>query len=157
MSFIFLSIFLFSALIAGCTPGIEGPTQSLPATDKVSVPFQYPQMTVRATLNERVSTNFRVDTAASITVIPRASANALGIDLEKRLPAIPIQTVSGTIYVPVVVLDSREVGGMRVKDFTVVVYDLPYPDRPGLLGFDFLNHFRVQIDMKEGVLVLERK
>ncbi|MGH7774953.1 MAG: retropepsin-like aspartic protease family protein [Candidatus Binatia bacterium] len=114
-------------------------------------------MTVRATLNERVSANFRVDTGASITMIPRAKAKELGIDLEKRLPTIPIQTVSGMVRVPVVVLDSVEVGGMRVRDLTVAVHDLPHADRPGLLGLDFLNHFRMEIDMKEGVLVLEKK
>ena len=152
-----LSIFLLCALITGCTAVIDVPSPSPPATYKVSVPFQGPQMTVRATLNERVSANFRVDTAASITMIPRAAAKELGIDLEKRLPTIPIQTVSGMIRVPVVVLDSVEVGGMRVKDLTVAVYDLPHPDRPGLLGLDFLSHFRMEIDMKEGVLVLEKK
>jgi len=152
-----LSIFLSCALITGCTAGIESPTPSLPATRKVSVPFQGPQMTIRATLNERVSANFRVDTGASLTMIPRATAKELGIDLEKRLPRIPLQTVSGIIYVPVVVLDSLEVGGMRVKDLTVAVHDLPDPNRPALLGLDFLNHFRVEVDMKEGVLVLEKK
>lgn len=157
MSFIFLSIFLLSALITGCTASIEGLPPSLPAANKVNVPFQYPQMTVRATLNERVSANFRVDTGASLTMIPGAAAKELGIDLEKRLPTIPIQTVSGMIRVPVVVLDSVEVEGMRVKDLTVAVHDLPQPDRPGLLGVDFLNHFRIEIDVKEGVLVLEKK
>jgi len=114
-------------------------------------------MMIQATLNERVSANFRVDTGASLTMIPRATAKELGIDLEKRLPTIPVQGISGMIRVPVVVLDSMEVGGMRVKDLTVAVHDLPFPDRPGLLGLDFLNYFRVEIDMKEGVLVLEKK
>lgn len=149
--------FLFCALLSGCAPGIESAAPSLPATNKVSVPFQGPQMTVRGTLNGRVSTHFKVDTASSITMISRTAAKELGIDLEKRLPMIPIQTVGEQIRVPVVVLDSVEVGGMRVKDLTVAVHDLPQPDRPGLLGLDFLNHFRVEIDMKEAVLVLERK
>ena len=152
-----LSFFLLCALITGCTAGIEGPTLSAPATHKVSIPLRGPQMMIQATLNERVSANFRVDTGASLTMIPRATAKELGIDLEKRLPTIPVQGISGMIRVPVVVLDSMEVGGMRVKDLTVAVHDLPFPDRPGLLGLDFLNYFRVEIDMKEGVLVLEKK
>lgn len=152
-----LSIFLLYALITSCAAGIERATPSASVTHKVSIPLQGPQITVRATLNGKASANFRVDTAASITIIPRATAKELGIDLEKRLPTIPIQTVSGMIRVPVVVLDSVEVGGMRVKDLTVAVYDLPHPDRPGLLGLDFLNHFRMEVDMKEGVLVLEKK
>lgn len=145
------------ALVTGCTAGMEGQAPRALATQRVSIPLHGPQMTVRATLNERVSANLKVDTAASITMIPRATAKELGIDLEKRLPTIPLQTVGGTVRVPVVVLDSVEVGGMRVKDLTVAVHDLPHPDRPGLLGIDFLNNFRLEIDMKEGVLVLEKK
>ena len=152
-----LATFFLGALISGCATGVEGPTPRTPAAYKVSIPLQGPQMTIQATLNEKVSANFRVDTAASLTMIPRAAAKELGIDLERRLPRIPVQSISGMIRVPVVVLDSVEVGGMRVKDLTVAVYDLPHPDRPGLLGLDFLNHFRMEIDMREGVLVLERK
>ena len=98
-----------------------------------------------------------VDTGASLTMISVRSAKELGIDLNRRLPTIPLQTMGGTIHVPVVVLDSIEVGGMQVKNITVAVYDSPLLGRPGLLGVDFLKHFHVAVDFKEGFLLLEKR
>jgi clan AA aspartic protease (TIGR02281 family) len=117
-------------------------------------------MVVEAIVDRKVKVNFLVDTGASLTMIPTAAATELGISLHARLPTIPVQTVSKVIHVPLVVLDSVEVGGMEVKDLTVAVYDLPIfdqylPGPPGLLGRDFLGNFRVQVDLGEGFLLLE--
>ena len=95
-------------------------------------------------------------------MIPSAAANELGINLNARLPTVPVQTVSSVIHVPLVVVDSVEVGGMEVKNLTVAVYDVPIFDRylpgpPGLLGRDFLGNFRVQVDLHQGFLLLEEK
>ncbi len=98
-----------------------------------------------------------VDSGASMTFISRATAKELGIDIEQTLPSISIETLSDTIYVPVVVLNSLNVGGMQVRNLTVVVYDQPLPGRPGLLGLNFLRHFRFAVDMQERVLLLEKK
>lgn len=114
-------------------------------------------MIVKGTLNERVSADFIVDTGAGLTMIPQRSAKELGIDLNRRLPTIPLQTPGGMIHVPVVVLDSIEVGGMQVKNVTVAVHDSPLLGKPGLLGIDFLKHFRVEVDFKEGFLLLEKR
>jgi hypothetical protein len=51
---------------------------------------------------------------------------------------------------------------LEVKDLTVGVYDLPIfdlylPGPPGLLGRDFLQNFRVQVDLGEGFLLLEER
>jgi clan AA aspartic protease (TIGR02281 family) len=114
-------------------------------------------MVVKGTLNEKVTADFMVDTGASLTMISQASAKELGIDLDRRLPTIPIQTAGDIIHVPLVVLDSIEVGGMQVKNITIAVYDSPMLGRPGLLGLNFLKHFRVEVDFKEGLLLLERR
>lgn len=157
---LFLPHLLLCGLIGGCAPVLEGSTRSkVPSSDKVSVPFQHMSglMVVWATLNERVSANLMVDTGASLTMISRATAKELGIDLEKKLPTIPVQTAAEIIYVPLVVLDSLEVGGMEVKNLTVAIYDPPLPSRSGLLGLNFLKQFRFEIDLKEGVLLLEKR
>jgi len=116
---------------------------------------------VEATLNQRVKADFLVDTGAALTMISSQTAKALGIVLHAKLPTIAMQTVSKTIEVPLTVLDSIMVGGMEVKDVTVAVYDIkgfdPYlPGPRGLLGRNFLRHFHVQIDLKEGFLRLEK-
>ena len=89
--------------------------------EKTSVPFfdQPGKVVVEAILNEHVTAQFAVDSGASMTMISRATAKELGIDLEETLPSIPIETVSDTIYAPVVVLNSLNVGGMEVRNLTV--------------------------------------
>ncbi len=114
-------------------------------------------MVVKGTLDEKVTADFMVDTGAGLTMISQASAKELGIDLDRRLPTIPIQTAGDIIHVPLVVLDSIGVGGMLVKNITVAVYDSPMLGRPGLLGLNFLKHFRVEVDFKEGLLLLEKR
>ena len=118
-------------------------------------------MVVEAILNRRVTANFLVDTGADLTMISSATARELGIALHAKLPTVPVQTVATIIHVPLVVLDSVEIGGMEVRDLTVAVHDIPVfdpylPGPPGLLGRNFLSHFRVQIDLKEGFLLLDK-
>ena len=151
--------------IVGCVPAQVSPTLSSTAnTQKGSAPFKRSgqQMVVEATLNRTVRANFLVDTGADLTIIPLATARELGITLHSKLPTIRLQTLADSIRVPLVVLDSLEVAGMEVNDVTVAVHDSsifdPYlPGPPGLLGRDFLNHFRVQIDLNEGVLLLNTR
>lgn len=158
-------VFAISGSIAGCTPSQLPSTQSRPLRAvKGSVPFKPSgqQMVVEAIVDRRVKVDFLVDTGASLTIIPSAAAAELGISLHTKLPTIPVQTVSKVIHVPLVVLDSVELGGMEVKDLTVAVYDLPIfdhylPGPPGLLGRDFLGNFRVQVDLGEGFMLLEHR
>jgi clan AA aspartic protease (TIGR02281 family) len=129
--------------------------------DKASIPIQRKGQVavVRATLNSKASASFVVDTGASYTMISRAMAKELEIDIEgKNLPAIPFQTANGVISAPVVTLESIDVGGMQVKDLTAAVYDA-FPDSSvsGLLGLNFLSHFRMDIDSKNELLHLEKK
>ena len=160
-----LPILVCFALIAGCVPAQVNSTQQKPAgTDAGSIPFKRSgqQMVVEATLNRTVKANFLVDTGAGLTMISSATAKELGIVLHAKLPTVPIQTVANVIHVPLVVLDSVEIGGMEVKDVTAAVHDIPIfdpylPGSPGLLGQNFLGHFRVEIDLKEGFLRLEKR
>lgn len=137
-------------------PELPKPT----SPDKASVPFQRKGevVVVQATVNERTSANFVVDTGASYTLISQATAKALEIDLNKKLPTIPFQTANGVILAPLVTLDSIEVGGMQVKDLTAAIHDV-FPDSSisGLLGLNFLSSFRMDIDTQKGILYLERK
>ena len=128
--------------------------------DKASVPFQKrgTVVIVSATLNEKATAKFVVDTGASYTMISQATAKELEIDLEKKLPTIPFQTANGIIQAPLVNLSSIDVGGLQVKDLTAAVHDV-FPDASisGLLGLNFLSNFRMDIDTQNGVLHLEKK
>jgi len=113
---------------------------------------------VEATINSTTRVNFILDTGASYTVISKSVAKELRIDLEKKHPKIRLQTANGVINVPLVTLDSVEVSGMRVDDLAAAVHDFS-KDRSiaGLLGLNFLGKFRMDLDMENGVLVLEKK
>jgi len=127
---------------------------------RVSIPFQRrgPVLIVQTTLNDRVSGSFIVDTGASGTMISRTMAGRLGIDLGKKHPTVLVQTPGGMITVPLIVLESVDVGGMKVRDLTVGVHDVfPDPTLTGLLGLNFFNYFDVHIDNAKGLLVLEGK
>ncbi len=134
---------------------------SRPASpEKASVPFQKrgAVVIVQATVNEKASARFVVDTGASYTLISQATAKELDIDLDGNLPKISLQTANGVITAPLVSLDSIEVGGMQVKNLTAAVYNVfTDPGISGLLGLNFLSHFRMDIDTQNGILHLEKK
>jgi clan AA aspartic protease (TIGR02281 family) len=149
-------------LAAGAATAQGKPTVSpLPSDlpEQVSVPFKRrgQQVVVEATVNGSVSSSFIVDTGASFTMISRALASGLEIDLNRKLPTVTLQTAGGIIKAPLVVLDSIEVGGMKMEELTAVVHDFSRdPSVPGILGLNFLSHFRLEIDAQKGLLVLRR-
>lgn len=128
--------------------------------DKATIPIQRKGQVVivEGRVNEKASANFIVDTGASYTMISRAMAKQLDIDMEKKLPTVPFQTANGVIQAPLVTLESIDIGGMQVKDLTAAVHDV-FPDASitGLLGLNFLGNFRMDIDTEKGMLVLEKK
>jgi clan AA aspartic protease (TIGR02281 family) len=127
---------------------------------KVSIPIQKKGevVIVPATINERIQVNFVVDTGASYTMISRAVAQNLRIDLEKKHPMVSLQTANGVIEAPLVAIDSIEVGGLQVRNLSAAVYDVfADPNISGLLGLNYLTHFRMDIDTQASILVLERK
>lgn len=140
------------------TPMAREP-QNTPA-DRVSVPFHKKGevVIVEALINEKATGSFIVDTGASYTIISQATARELEIDLGQDLPTIPFQTANGIIRAPLVTLAALDVGGMRLRDLTAAVYDV-FPDSrvSGLLGLNFLSHFRIDIDTRNQLLHLERK
>jgi clan AA aspartic protease (TIGR02281 family) len=128
--------------------------------DKASVPFQKrgTVVVIPATINDKAVARFVVDTGASYTMISRATAKELDIDLEKKMPTIPFQTANGVILAPLVTLSVIDVGGLQVRDLTAAIHDVfPDPSVSGLLGLNFLSNFRMDIDTNSGVLHLERK
>jgi clan AA aspartic protease (TIGR02281 family) len=135
-------------------------SRSSDLSNKVAVPLRRKGqiLTVQAKVNGKASGDFILDTGATYTMISTPMAKKLGIDLEQQLPTIPIQTAGGIINVPLVVLGSIDVGEVQVTDLTAAVHDIfPDPSITGVLGLNFLNHFRMDIDTNMGVLLLETK
>ncbi|SRR5713226_5364810 len=155
-----LSALLLCGILNGCVPSVESPTSFKPSSlERSQVPFyQAGQlMVVKGVLNDKVSTDFMVDTGAGITLIPQASASQLGIDLRSGWPTTPFRTGGDITQIPLVVLDSVEIGGMEVTKLKVAVHDSPVLGQRGILGLDFLKNFRVEVNFKEGFLLLEKR
>ena len=113
---------------------------------------------IQATLNNKRSAKFVVDTGASYTLISNALARDLAIDIGANPKTLPFQTANGLIQAPVTSLESIAVGGMEIRNLPAAVHDaVPDPEVAGLLGLNFLSNFRMDIDTQKGVLHLEKK
>ena len=96
-----------------------------------------------------------LDTGASVSMISTQIATKVN---PKQVGQGQIATASGIVRVPVVEMPEVSVRQFTVKHMQITVNDLPLGNRAqGLLGVDFLNHFRMQIDTETGQLHLERK
>lgn len=141
------------------SPRIPEP-QIKPAPRRASIPIErHGQVVViQATLNNKRSAKFVVDTGASYTLISNALARELAIDLGTNSKTMPFQTANGLINAPVTNLDSITVGGMEIRDLPAAVHDaVPDSQVAGLLGLNFLSNFRMDIDTQKGVIHLEKK
>ena len=127
---------------------------------KASIPMEkHGQVVIiQATLNNKRSAKFVVDTGASYTLISNALARDLALDVGSNPKTLPFQTANGVIEAPVTNLDSIAVGGMEIRNLPAAVHDaIPDPQVAGLLGLNFLSNFRMDIDTQKGVLHLEKK
>ena len=141
------------------SPGVPEP-EVKPAPRKASIPIERNGnvVIVQATLNNRQSAKFVVDTGASYTFISHALARDLAIDLSRNPKTVPFHTANGVVEAPLTNLDSITVGGMEIKNLTAAVHDTtPDSTAAGLLGLNFLSNFRMDIDTQKGMLHLEKK
>lgn len=112
---------------------------------------------VDAYLNGMYLQPFEIDTGANICTIPSSAVDALGIKIDESTPVRALAGVSGESTAYEVTLDSIEIRGSSVTGVKALVIDLPGMPGHGLLGLNFLNNFRVEIDKTKGLLRLSKK
>ncbi|MBN1842189.1 MAG: aspartyl protease family protein [Deltaproteobacteria bacterium] len=103
---------------------------------------------VPVVLNDSISARVLVDTGAGITILSRELAKALGLD-EERGTSITLKTMAMDIQAQLARVQSIQVGGVGRHNFRVAVTDLPFGEKgrfDGILGMDFLNNYKIQID-----------
>ena len=110
---------------------------------------------VTAVLNQTVEQKFIVDTGASTVTIPSSTADRLGISIDSGNPVRKVYTASGVIDAPEVILPSITVEGWEVADIAALVVDIPGQSDLGLLGLNYLERFRMDLNTDEGTLLLE--
>ncbi len=112
---------------------------------------------VEAYINGSVLQKFIIDTGASTSSIPKSALEALRIKVDETTPVKAVQSIAEVAFVYEVTLDSVELSGFRVNGLKALVIDLPGYKDYGLLGLNFLDNFRVEIDRNKGLLRLKKR
>lgn len=93
--------------------------------------------------NGRTSFEMMVDSGASMTIITRPMAKALGITPDQVVDRLTFATANGYTKMPIVYVKSIEIGGLQRSQLRVGVGG---PDmKLGLLGQDFLKQYDVSL------------
>jgi predicted aspartyl protease len=130
----------------------KGSATSVPVTMLQGMTF------VRVVVNSGPGATFLLDTGSTHTVLSPRHATQLGISVPTSAPRQIVQVVGGaTISMPLVRVRSVSVGGLSVEELEVGIYEvLPnMSGADGLLGSDFLRHFRMSVNQDAKQLTLE--
>jgi clan AA aspartic protease (TIGR02281 family) len=123
--------------------------------DGILIPFipGSPVIETTARLNGVLSQRFLVDTGASLTTIPSATADRLGLSSGSARHR-EVTTAGGVVTAWEAALDSIVLEDEAVSDLTVLVLDIPDNPDLGLLGMNFIRHFEMDLDNQKGTLML---
>lgn len=110
---------------------------------------------VHGDLNGTVRQKFIIDTGATLSTIPAGTARDLGIRIDQNNPIRIFYTAGGVQKAPEVVLTSLRIGEWVIHDVKALVVDLPQQPELGLLGLNYLNKFRMNLNSEQGILTLE--
>lgn len=113
------------------------------------------EIPVTATINALLDQDFLIDTGSSYVTIPTSTVQALGLEYQVSERQQEVQTAGGTVYANVVFLPAIELQGWVVNDVRALVLDLPNRPGVGLLGLNFLDRFRMDLQTDNGTLILE--
>ena len=110
---------------------------------------------VEAIINKNTRLNLIIDTGASLTVIKPASIEqAINGSLD-QYPEHLFNTANGVVKAPVLKIDSMAIGEFEVSNLQVGGLTLiNSAGIDGLLGMNFLKHFRFFIDQENNLLRL---
>lgn len=108
---------------------------------------------VVARLNNVEVARLILDTGADRTVITPRSLRAAGVG-NRPVASGRIHGATGTAEVHAYEIESIVIGAARVDRLLVLSHDINLPESDGLLGRDFLEHFKVTIDNRAGTVTL---
>ncbi len=108
---------------------------------------------VEVVLNDHVKAVLMVDTGASLLTISDKVAKRLGVRFGSQSPQIPFTTAGGVVWMPMLAVNTLQVGGARGKWVEASVSD-QLGELDGLLGMSFLGDFRVEMDKSRSQMVL---
>lgn len=125
----------------------------------IPIPQGSRSLKVTAVVDGRSELPFIIDTGASYTTIPYSWAESMGYNPSSvRHPRINVSTASNNVVVPKIQIASLSLGGYVVRNLEVLI--LPSgqgPQETGLIGLNFLQHFKSSLDSARGEFRLERQ
>jgi aspartyl protease family protein len=143
----------------------NGQEQTVTVSTRISAHYQQPslrQVSIRKNANHQYittalingrSTEVLVDTGANVMAINSVTADALGLNYRDGVPHA-VSTASGKVLAYGVMLDSVELGSIRVNKVEASVLQGDFPESV-LLGMSYLQH--VEMREKSGVLMLLKR
>lgn len=119
----------------------------------IRIPFERrgTLMWVEATVNDRARVPFLIDTGASGVSLPSEVVSQLGIPIRSNTPRVTVGTANGFSRVPVVEIESIQLGDARVEKLAATVNPTM---GVGLLGGSFFNNYRYSVDTAASVITL---
>ena len=137
-----------------------------PGAHVTSVPIRLVnrKVLVPVVLNGGPPATFVLDTGANITVVSPGLARSVGVEGGPGEPRGTARMASGQeVAVTARRLESIAVGGARIDNFGVVIYDLagvsssagPGIVVDGLLGIDFIGRFTTTLDPRSQTLIFQ--
>jgi aspartyl protease family protein len=120
----------------------------------IRIPFERrgTLMWVDAVVNDRHRIPFLIDTGASGVSLPSEVVAALGIPIRSDTPRVTVSTANGLTRVPLVELDSVQLGAARVEGLQATVNPTM---SVGLLGGSFFNNYKYSVDAAASTITLE--
>lgn len=127
-----------------------------PATD-VPLTAHGHALVVEATLNDRFTGRFLVDTGATFCVVSKEVARQAKVKGRTGGERLRLMTANGPVDAVLGEARKVEAGGAAARDVAVAVMDDdPVPGLDGILGLSFLGRFTYTVDAEAGVLRLKR-
>ena len=150
-------------VVGAPAPANPGPSQT---GARVTVPIRMVnrKVLVPVVLNGAPPKTFVLDTGANVTVVSPGLARTLGFEHVPGEARGTARMASGQeVEVTARRLASISVGGARIDNFGVVIYDLAGVTKSvgpdivvdGLLGIDFIGRFTTTIDVRNQTLTLQ--
>ncbi|MBI4583503.1 MAG: TIGR02281 family clan AA aspartic protease [Planctomycetes bacterium] len=122
----------------------------------IPIPERATSLGTDVVLNGAAAYRFLIDTGASMTAISSDIAAALGYRQGQEQEWVTVRTANGVIQAPVVLLDSLSIQGFYVRNLKALI--LPnHVTTTGLVGLNYLNHFKYTVDAGKKEFRLERK
>ena len=121
----------------------------------ISIPRGSRSIRTEAIIDGARTFPFIIDTGATYTTVPSDLAQALGYDLS-RAAQINVATAGGALSVPLIQVQSVSLGGYTVRNLEVCVIPSGLGPDFGLLGLNFLKHFKYSMDSGRNEFRLER-